>query len=107
MTKPRVWKLLKVSSTVYCTSTGHYFFSCVFDYHHSRPTIQYCLNGGTDKPLPKYALAAIKEHIGFEGPDKFKVYECDRDGNARYTDLRYHDPEYFVDAVKRLYPLPF
>lgn len=26
----------------------------------------------------------------------FKVFEYDRDGNERYTELRYHEPDHFA-----------
>jgi hypothetical protein len=107
MTNPRAWKLLLVRKVVYCSSTGHYFFKCLFDRNGQRVPIEYCSDGHTSRAIPRYALAAIERTIGGGYPDYFQVYEIDREGNRRYEGYRYHDPAYFqliLKGLKREHP---
>ena len=104
----RIWTLVSVATDVNCSSSGHHFFSAHFRVKGQRRRVLYCLDGNTiPERLPKYVVQAIEDTIGYGGPEHFRVFEYDRDRNERYTDLRYHDAEYFAKRVRDLYPLPF
>jgi len=111
-TPDRKWLLLGVSRRVYCDSSGHHHFFARFAVRRKgkgvrRVEVEWFLDGTTDKAIPDYADVAIRERIGFDGPEHYTVYEKDRDGNERTDDLRYHDAAFFADRVRKLYPLPF
>lgn len=98
---------VKVSASVRCMSDGHHWFhvrytayqnsKSVFVWRDYNPSVGFAgLGYALGWQAPKYLIAEVDRQIGQMCRDnQFKVYECDRDGNERYDDLRYHDPDVF------------
>lgn len=98
-----------VSSNVYCSSTMHYAVSVKLERGTKRAYYEYDFDGALlwqgkrtwrERPCPKYIEAAILEQLrAMHQAGELHVYENDRDGNRRYTDLRYHDPIHFARLI--------
>jgi hypothetical protein len=96
-----------VSKQVNVSSSGHYSFDVSFAESGRRKSylwfvgdtylIRKSVTGVPTRNVPQYVLTALEREARrhFLNGD-LKVYEYDRDGIKRYTDLRYHDPERFA-----------
>lgn len=91
--KLRKYSVRGIATEVRIFSNGQYSFKvfidgCTFWYRNYSPG--FTIDDFTNAPA--YLYIAIKDAIA-DGirDDRFKWYECDRDGNKRYGDLRYHD----------------
>ena len=100
----RTYSSVKVYSKVRCMSDGHHWFSVKLDYTSGGYlTREYSPGYGFDGlgyalgwTAPAYVEAMVKHEIGQMCRDNvFNVYECDRDGNKRRDDLRYHNADVF------------
>lgn len=97
------YTLTDVFTDVYCSSTGHYGVDVRISYRGHNRKRSYDFNGGFWLPqayipatMPKYIERAVDERLReLYTAGKLRFYECDRDGNRRYDDLRYHDPRAF------------
>lgn len=99
--KPHKYSITGIASEVRIFSNGQYSFKVFIDggtfwYRYYGPG--FGIEGFA--AAPAYLYIAIKDAIADGIRDKkFKWYECDRDGNKRYSDLRYHDLDYLRASV--------
>lgn len=50
---------------------------------------------------PRYITREVQAQIiAFYDADKLKVYECDREGNQRFENLRYFEPDMLTYAIQ-------
>lgn len=108
MTAERKYQYIVVYSSVNCSSTGHYSarisYSIMGKYGDAQKYKREWFYIGTHSTLPQYAqdeIFRILRNLYRAGLLRF--YENDQDGNARYEDLRYHEPrhfEYMIDYVR-------
>jgi hypothetical protein len=96
----RKYQNIRVGFAVNCSSTGHY--SARVDYSivardgsvKKRKRTWFYI--GTKSALPQYVQDEIFRQLRALYCDgELSIYENDRDGNARYEDLRYHEPRHF------------
>lgn len=108
MTTERKYTGIRVLHEVYCSSTSDYTFRCVcnFGRFNYMPELAYPAEIKGKNGLwiqwraPKYVCQEVERQIAeMAETNQFKVYEYDRDRNKRYTDLRYHDPEFFKSWI--------
>jgi hypothetical protein len=96
MFRMRKYTEILVSSSVYVNSQGDYTFSVrIKGYGHVKydPSVGFWTETAEPK-FPKYVEEAVDEQVVqlLMGNDTV-YYEYDRDGNKRYENFRYHDPE--------------
>ena len=108
--KRRAWHSAKVLPDVNVSSSADYHFAVLVSHHDKRAKAHwsYCdqellilqRNGNQKRQyMPKYLQREIYEQalrLLLNGDARF--FEYDRDGNQRYSDLRYHDAR-LVDAM--------
>lgn len=91
---------VKVSSHINCSSSFDYFVPVHFSDNGKRKTLHFWINGdellgkrGYRLEIPVYFHDAIRRELLKTLNAGVKVYEYDRDGNERYENLRYHEPD--------------
>lgn len=106
-------KTVSVLNTIYCSSSGHYYGKVsirngrgkrdVRDFDFQNGVLLHKNDFAEYKGAPKYILDEIKTlyHQMLEG-DKLIVYEVNQDGERRYTELRYHDPDKLRYLIERM-----
>lgn len=96
MIKPRKYTEILVSSSVYVNSQGDYTFSVrIKGFGHVKydPSVGFWTATAEPK-FPKYVEEAVDEQVvQILLSNDTVYYEYDRDGNKRYDNFRYHDPE--------------
>lgn len=91
---------IHVYSGVNCSSTGHYSAWISYSIAGKDGKVQKYKRAwfylGTVSPLPQYAQDQIFDQLRTMYKDgQISFFENDRDGNARYENLRYHEPQHF------------
>lgn len=105
MTTGRKYQNIHVYPGVNCSSTGHYSARIAYSVVNKDNIVKDRRKAwfyiGTVSALPQYAQDEVFRQLRTLYHDKVIVfYEHGRDGNARYEDLRYHEPahfEYMID----------
>lgn len=108
MTAGRKYQYIHVYSGVNCSSTGHYSARISYSIMAKDGSAQKYKRTwfyiGTVSTLPKYAQDEIFRQLRALYRDgQLNIYENDQDGNARWENLRYHEPghfEYMIDYVR-------
>ena len=108
MTAGRKYQYIHVYSGVNCSSTGHYSarisYSIVSKDGSTEKYKREWFYIGTVSALPQYAQDEIFRILRtLYSAGLLRFYENDQDGNARWEDLRYHEPqhfEYMIDYVQ-------
>lgn len=92
-----------ISSTIYVSSTCHYFATVFFLENGVSKRATLCIPSDLDKsaPLPAYAKEQIKRQIRHKvEAGEMSFHEYDKEGNKRWENLRYYDPEVMPEMVK-------
>ena len=92
---------INVFGDVYCSSSGHHFISVDYKVGERRWSREYSIDnddmltgdGMYLKEFPAYFLREIYKQLIDHLPT-CRVYEFDRDGDERDTDLRYHPDDW-------------
>jgi len=107
MTAGRKYQNIHVCPGVNCSSTGHYAARVSYSIVSKDGNTQYKRDWfyiDTHSPLPQYAQDEIFRILRtLYRAGLLRFYENDQDGNARWEDLRYHEPahfEYMIDYVQ-------
>ena len=100
----RKYQDIKLSAEIYCNSQGDLeFFGWCNCGHFGYQRGYFEIKGRREwllKEMPAYFENEVRRQIVARARGEgFKVYEHDRDGNKRFTDLRYYDPERLAWAV--------
>jgi len=100
--KTRAYFAIRVLSTIYVSSSGHYFAKVVYNHHGNREVRSVAAASGQvitkrhtgTMKMPAYVLREIRQAlVQCLMSDRTRFYEVDRDGNNRYDHLLYYDPE--------------
>lgn len=95
---------IKVLKIGYVSSSHDYFVEVSYQEHGWLYSEDYCLSRGqfeTAERKPQYMLVEVKRQIALlVKQDAIVWYEYDRDGNKRYSNLRYYDRELLLEIVK-------
>ena len=111
MAKTKSWGLRAVKSDIYCSSSGHHFVKVLYTHNGKRVARDLFIENrdlinerGTHLlNVPRYFMLEVKRALLAVLPTA-RYHECDRDGNQRYEDLRYHRPdwvEWMSEVLKR------
>lgn len=101
--KPRKFHSIQIHRHANVTSTGHYGWEVSYrdtsgNRHHR--WYHYGLMKPMEFKAPKYLIAEVERLIAADIENGITVfYEFDRDGNKRYENLRYHDPDYVQRSI--------
>lgn len=111
--KQRKYEVVKVIDEVYVSSSGHHFFKVVIievatdRRRRALDTYSFGEAEPFDHRYPKYVIEATERAaLKLLKSGKVTFYEYDRDGEKRYTDLRYHDEHntaWMIECLERDY----
>lgn len=100
--KPRVYQNIGVLPEVHVSSSCEYSFR----FHVGMALVWYYFYRvipPRTKRYPNYVYETVERQIlDMIRAGKLRFYECDRDGNKRYENLRYHSADSFEWVIKRL-----
>lgn len=107
----RKYTAIIVHRDIYCSSSHNYVGRVTIVSSRKRETRYYDVHNGTieqhsnwsEKCYPAYVRNAVKrQYRDMLEQGELSVYECDRDGNRRYHDYRYHSDEYLISLIRGL-----
>lgn len=108
-TPKRKYESVTVSNAVYCSSSMYYYVDVVLHTSNGKSRkVNYSIsvmdgigrNGYLN--LPRYVAEMIDVVVlDLYNNNKLTIYEYTRDGDKRYTELRYHNPTWFHYLVNR------
>lgn len=103
---------VRILHDVYCTSSYNHYGAVVISGGGTTRRREYDFDGagilradgyGRFKGYPAYVYReAAQKFAEAHAQGKLRVYEYNRDEQKRYENLRYHDPDWFADKIKRM-----
>ena len=102
----RAFDSIKIGTAIYCSSSYDHFIQVQVQRRGKWQQRPYWIEGATLEGMnrvPNYLYVQIERQLLKLLEDgNATFYEFDRDGNKRFTDLRYHDAEWSVRRIERL-----
>lgn len=107
--RPRAYTAATIVGDINCSSSGHHFVSVRFCKSGKWRTLSFEIGSnwllgdhGLNLSIPKYFERMILTALLEEFKTGVRVFEYDRDGSERDTDLRYHSPGWEAQQIERL-----